>query len=305
MRALPRHWAVHRETVDLPGRGELDLALWGWSADSPAEAERHARQRWQEVVDRGGPVRGGEATEEYYPRRHLPEEILEEIHDEHGVLVAAVTRNRYGAEVLNTDLLLICDVDFPTEVAREAERAERRPGLLGRLLGRGGAEPDEHALGLPGEGAAREAHDLTLQQVGAFCVARPELGVRVYRTRNGFRLLITGSGLLPGSAGAEELMRELGTDPLYTTLCRVHESYRARLTPKPWRVDSRAPAPVRPWSARERWFAGWLDAYGRASAEVAVCRLIGTHGPEARGIEAELVRRHDAAVRAESGLRLA
>lgn len=129
--------------------------------------------------------------------------------------------------------------------------------------------------------------------------------MRVYRTRNGFRLLITGSGLLPGSAGSEELMRELGTDPLYTTLCRVHESYRARLTPKPWRVGTRAPAPVRPWSARERWFTGWLDDYRRASAEVAVCRLIGTHGPEARGIEAELVGRHDAAVRADSGLRLA
>lgn len=150
MRALPRHWAVHRETVDLPGRGELDLALWGWSADSPAEAERHARRRWQEVVDRGGPVRPGEAAEEYYPRRHLPEEILEEIHDGRGELVAAVTRNRYGAEVLNTDLLLICDVDFPAEVVRETERADRRPSLLGRLLGRGTPEPDEHALGLPG-----------------------------------------------------------------------------------------------------------------------------------------------------------
>lgn len=307
MRALPRHWAVHREIVVLPEQGERDLALWGWSVDSPEEAQQHAHVRWQQAVARGVPSFDLEAAREYYPREHLPEQILEEMHDAQGTLVGAVTRNRYGAEVLNSDVLMICDVDFPAEVVRREAAGPPRRGLLSRLLRRPAppAESDGFERGLPGEGVARQAYETVLERIGAFCAAHPELGVRAYRTLCGFRLLITGSGLLPGSEGARALMHELGTDPLYTTLCQVHETYRARLTPKPWRVGVRTPWPVRPWFAEQRWFRDWLGRYQEACAHVAVCRLVGTYGPGSSGAEAELVARHDAAVRATSGLRLA
>lgn len=48
----------------------------------------------------------------YYPRAVLREELLEEVHDDSGTLAAAVRRNRYGAEVLSLDALLIADVDL-------------------------------------------------------------------------------------------------------------------------------------------------------------------------------------------------
>uniref|UniRef100_UPI001C3D5E17 hypothetical protein n=1 Tax=Picosynechococcus sp. (strain ATCC 27264 / PCC 7002 / PR-6) TaxID=32049 RepID=UPI001C3D5E17 len=105
---------------------------------------------------------------EYYPSRRLPEELLEEVHGEDGALIAAVTRNRYGAAVLNTDALLICDVDRPPEdVGRSRPRigrAGKRPGLLSRLLG-GGATHDTARETSPGEPAPRGA-DISTGGVG-------------------------------------------------------------------------------------------------------------------------------------------
>jgi len=38
---------------------------------------------------------------------------------------------------------------------------------------------------------------------------------------------------------AERLMRFLDADPKYAALCGKQKCYRARLTPKPWRVEER------------------------------------------------------------------
>ena len=61
--------------------------------------------------------------------------------------------------------------------------------------------------------------------------------MRAYRTRHGFRLLVSGADAHPASERARTLMAEMRSDPLYMLLCRVHDTYRARLTPKPWRVE--------------------------------------------------------------------
>ena len=44
--------------------------------------------------------------------------------------MGVITRNRYGAEVLNTDAVLIADIDLPEPVRLPGQ------GLLGRLFGR-------------------------------------------------------------------------------------------------------------------------------------------------------------------------
>lgn len=58
----------------------------------------------------------------------------------------------------------------------------------------------------------------------------------VYRTSAGFRLIVQGKGFTPGSPETRKLMRRFGADYLYATLCDAQKCFRARLTPKPYRI---------------------------------------------------------------------
>lgn len=312
MKPLPRYWAVHHEVANLAS-GKRPLSALGSSDLSQEQAERDARERFQALVAAGGPRPSG-AGGEYYPDRRRPEELLEEIHSPSGELIAVITRNRYGAAVLNTDAVLIADIDIPGDPARDAPVKPAGRGFFARLLGRDqgnnaldsssdGGDPD--LVGLPGSGRRGEEHQRILGRIGQFCADHPRFGVHTYRTRNGFRLLVTGTGAAPDSEQAHDLLAQLGSDELYTLLCRVHDTYRARLTPKPWRVGVRAPRAPGLGLPHGRGHQKWVEDYRAASSEVAVCRFIGSAGPAPDTLERQLIDLHDRAVRHDSGLRLA
>ncbi|MGP9538201.1 hypothetical protein ACT3SP_09315 [Brachybacterium sp. AOP43-C2-M15] len=325
MRPIPRHWATVHETHSFPGTGAFALTIHGCSDVSVEEARRDARERLDALIAAGGPEQLHASGHEYYPLRRLPEELLEEVRAADGALVAALTRNRYGAAVLNTDALLISDVDLPAEPTRRARAARKRPGLLTRLFGGGadgagpvgaepagaepaGAEPDAadpDAIGLEGAGERGEAHARILGTIDEFTARHPELGVRTYRTRGGFRLLISGSGAEPSSDRARELMEELRSDRLYVLLCRVHDSYRARLTPKPWRVGMDRFEQLGTRTAEDAVHRDWVRRYDAASQDVAVCRLLEVSGPAPTAVEQQIIELHDRATRPGSGLVLA
>lgn len=329
MEPIPRHWAAVRETHTFPGQGPFALTIHGSSDVSVEDARRDARERMDALVAAGGPEQEHDSGLEYYPSRRLPEELLEEVHGEDGTLIAAVTRNRYGAAVLNTDALLISDVDLPQEdVGRSRSRrgrAGKRPGLLSRLFG-GGAKhdaegessangsaadgnhdaaalPDE--LGGPGSGERGRVHAELLTSIRDFGARHPELGVRTYRTRHGFRLLVSGADAHPASEQARALMAEVRSDPLYMLLCRVHDTYRARLTPKPWRVEVDRFESLGTRAATDPEHRDWVRRYRDASAQVAVCRLLEVTGPAPSAEEQRIIDLHDRATRPESGLPLA
>lgn len=290
MRKIPVYWASVRENVTIPGDRDYVLTISGSSDLSAADAERDARERLQRLVSAGGP-RAMRHEHEYYPDRRLPEELLEEFHSPEGDLIAAITRNRYGAAVLNTDAVLISDIDFPTS---DPTSGAGPSGLFARLLGRGRQKQQEH-----------EQEREILDQVAAFSSRHPRLGVRTYRTRNGFRLLVTGSDAAPDSDRARTLLEELRSDQLYITLCRVHDSYRARLTPKPWRIAVDRLESLGTLTAGDERHRAWVGRYEAASRDVAVCRLVSTSGPAPSARERQIIDLHDRFVRPESGLTLA
>src|SRR5699024_8466115 len=119
-----------------------------------------------------------------------------------------------------------------------------------------------------------EEHRQALAKIGQFCADHPDLGVRTYRTRNGFRLLVTGTGADPGSTQSQELLSDLGSDELYTLLCRVHDTYRARLSPKPWRLGLAATATYGQRAVGTKQWRTWVSEYDAASAGVAACCFI-------------------------------
>src|SRR5699024_7991948 len=101
------------------------------------------------------------------------------------------------------------------------------------------------------------------------------------------------------------LMSELRSDELYMLLCRVHETYRARLTPKPWRGGMRARSRGGPQVAELDRYQQWLTRYTTASQDYAVCRLVAESGPAPTAVERQVIELHDRAVRPTSQLRLA
>ena len=188
----------------------------------------------------------------------LLEPIVEEV-DENNV----ITRNRYGVQVLNSTTLCFVDVDkFPLSLG------DTLRGLFGRKL-----TPEEKLM----------------QTLRGLCEADSSLGARVYRTHNGWRIMLAGDGLAPDSARMHELSRALHADPLYESLCTRQQCWRARLSPKPYRVGvTRYPRPVSSESVLAPEAQDWLRRYETACAGKAVCRFVDGIGTRISGPVVEL-----------------
>ena len=115
-----------------------------------------------------------------------------------------------------------------------------------------------------------------MQEVQAWADVNRDLDMRVYRTFAGLRCLITNKTFDPEDQRTLEMMEELNCDPLYIKLCKQQQCFRARLTPKPWRIRLEKPPARFPFESaeREQRFREWEHDYNTASQEFAVCRLI-------------------------------
>jgi hypothetical protein len=137
---------------------------------------------------------------------------------------------------------------------------------------------------------------------------RHNLGIRLYKTAGGYRALITSQTFRAASPESEALLKELGSDPMYVRLCRVQESFRARLTAKPWRCGSRTP-PVRfPYETddAQQAFNDWESKYAGKAARCATCEFVTALGPAQSLPEfTDLIAFHDEQTKAFSGLPLA
>ena len=103
-------------------------------------------------------------------------------------------------------------------------------------------------------------------------------------------------------------MQDLGADPAFVQLCRAQRSFRARLTPKPWRCGFGAPPSDFPRETPEEQtrFDAWLADYEIRCARFATCRLIEDVGwGRIHEDHADVVRQHDRLSRAETDLQLA
>lgn len=255
---IPSYWV--RETRELP-QGAGKMKLRGVSDVSMQDARRRLEERAQlrlafaagelsvdslrerlrrmDGYDASGETEGYEAD--------ICEPIVQKV-DEQNI----VTRNRYGALVLNTTSLCFADVDHVSG------------GFLNTLAQ------------LFGGGKSEE--ELLIERVRALCAANDNLSVRLYRTAAGFRLVLAGDYLALDSVALQSLFRALEVDSLYSKLCAQQGCFRARLTPKPSRVGvKRAPYCADSESAPAT-LADWIPAYEAACASYSVCRLVEQFG---------------------------
>ena len=273
---IAKYWALDEITATDPRGEKVTRQVYGGSDVSENEAKAEAKRRAEAIAQRirmGGI--GGRFHERWYEyaRQSKPEPIVEEFRDQGGRRVGAITANRYGACVLNTSELAFVDVDLKPRVT----------SLLGSLLGKKRLDPEREALdkleAWVGSGSGRAA--------------------RAYRTRSGLRYLIPSPLMKPDSDQTRAVMEQLGADKLYVTLCKQQHSFRARLTPKPWRLPRSVPAPLYDPDGAAHVNDAWRGTH-------AVCELIGEYGrAEEAPSTTELIAVHDAWTNVGSGLPLA
>jgi hypothetical protein len=280
-----RHWAKASASTAGPDGRRLEFTCWRGSDRSVEDARAAARSAAEDVAARA--AHAAVPPRAYaYGDRPLREEIVRSVDGERA---AVVTRNSFGCLVLNTAGVLFVDVDLPQVSSGGLG------GLFGRLFGRSSGNPESPQAG-------------ALAKLGAWLRRNPGYGFRVYRTRGGLRYLETSRFFDPASEEVATMLGELGCDPLYLRLCRTQQSFRARLTPKPWRCGVASPPSRFPHESpeREAAFRQWLDGYDACCERYAVCEPLPGVGDDLVSSDvAPLVRLHDEATRASSGLPLA
>ncbi len=323
---IPRHWAEARAQGRDQGR-KVTVRRFGWSADDPAAAQMMAEARAAEGLRRtlaGEKVARSEPKVPYNGAEGVP--IREEVVAEHGNCV--ITRNSYGALCLNTPDVLFADVDF-------AEAAPERFGCLAALaaiafgvaigVGYGSAligivgvlvgvmavfwsMTRGYRLWLLLRGGSER---LASGRLRAFAAAHPDWKLRVYRTPAGFRVLALHRTFAPDSPEVAELFAALKCDPVYVQMCRRQQCFRARVSPKPWRIGIADHLRPRPgvWPVRAEALPArrdWIEAYHAKAAGFAACRFemeLGQGNPDG-GVRA-VQELHDRLCRAGEGLPIA
>lgn len=271
-------------------RGEAgDFFSWRWSFKSLEEAKALANESAKQMAERFRRGNFPPHQDGYYPGRPFREQVLQEVKNNGGELVAVVTRNSYGCTVLNTARVMFVDVDLPEPKAAG--------GFLKRLFGKPEVVPPSDNI-----------QNAVVAKAENWMRNNDGWGWRIYRTRAGLRLLATHALFDPETAVANGVFQALGADPLYTQLCKSQKCFRARLTPKPWRCGIRKKPERWPWLTveREAEFRRWNEKYEMASRQWATCRLIGAIGNRDVHPDVQMVvDLHDGAVRIGSSLNLA
>ena len=134
------------------------------------------------------------------------------------------------------------------------------------------------------------------------------LGIRLYETCNGLRGIVTSSRFDPTDSVALDLMTYLGADPLYVKLCRLQNTFRARLTPKHWRIGLEERPLEQPsvTPLQTAQMQRWLERYRARSQQYATARLIAACGSNhSDELVHQVVTLHDTRCKVSSGLPLA
>ena len=253
-----KYWTIEKQKILIDGQAQ-EITCYGGSNISVEDAQARAREKAQKIQRK---IAGEKHLFEDY-EAEIREELLKII-DDH----SAITRNRYGAQVLNTENMLIMDIDEP--------RSAGGGGLAGLFKKKDMRPPKEQIFDMVKTLAT------TRYQNYAF---------RLYETYQGARVIVLGKDFDPRDSQIRKMMEEFNCDALYTMLCAKQGCFRARLTPKPSRMKFRGYKVKYPREGDDSEFQRWVSEYESMSRNFSVCKLIEQVGPSQ--YVNDVVRLHD------------
>jgi hypothetical protein len=312
---VPQFWAEGRARQRV-GNRQFTVRRFGWSDESQDAAQAHADARTAEALARviaGKEFERRELKFPYNGAEGMP--IREEIVSRHGDSV--ITRNSYGAKCLNTPNVFFADIDFGAhfELGGCATALAIFVGIAALpalylfprfrtivLLVPAMLILAAFALNLAYRTARRMRggdEQIARDQVDQFIERHPEWNVRLYRTPAGLRVLALHKTFDPNDSEVAEAFRELGVDPTYALMCQRQRCFRARVSPKPWRIGIEQHLRPRPgvWPVKPERIAertAWLDNYDEQSKAYAACSFVASLGSGVVDPEAKFVQElHD------------
>lgn len=236
---------------------QQEITCYGGSNLSLEDAAVKAKEKVEKIKRK---IRGEKHLFDEY-EAEIREEILQIIDDQ-----SAITRNRYGAQVLNVENLMILDIDKPKVI-----------GGLGGLFKKKDTRPPK---------------DQMSDMVRNLAVTKyTNLAFRIYETFQGARVIVMGKDFDPRDSETIRMMNEFNCDQLYTTLCQKQGCFRARLTPKPHRMKMKRYKVQFPRQGDDFEFQRWLAEYESISRNYGVCRFVEQVGTGYSSSEA--IRIHD------------
>ena len=253
-----KYWTVAKQKILIDGAAQ-EIVCYGGSNLSLEDAQIKAREKAEKIERK---IAGEKHLFDRY-EAEIREELLRII-DDH----SAITRNRYGAQVLNTENMMILDIDKPKAAAG---------GGLGGLFKKKDLRPPKEQI---------------FDMVRSLASSKySDYGFRLYETCQGARVIVLGRDFDPRDSQTRKMMDEFNCDPLYTLLCVKQGCYRARLTPKPYRIKMHGYKVKYPSEGENAEFQRWLSEYENVSRDFSVCKLIELVGPSQS--LTEVVRLHD------------
>lgn len=323
---IPDYWAEASVKHKVGGK-QITVRRFGWSEDSQEDAQRNADARAEDAFARvvaGEKLARREPKMAYNGAVGVP--IREEVLSRHDDVV--ITRNLYGARCLNTPNVLFADIDFVIEPMPSSLKwgillliivsFSIGKSLAGWWLGlaavfaawyvgykiaawlwaqklKAGASPEEQAM----------------NRVDAFMEKHPDWHLRIYRTPAGLRLLAMHKTFGPEDPEVATIFREIEADRIYVQMCTNQHCFRARVSPKPWRIGIESHLKPRPgvWPINPDRMPDrirWVEEYERKADAYASCRFMTAKGNGAVDPAVEKVRAlHDDLCRAHSDLPIA
>jgi hypothetical protein len=257
---IPPYWSKAQHPADNSNGRTDSVSACGWSFSSLEDAKAQASLRAKRIFDI---VSRGQKPDTYdYCDRPVKEEIIREILDEKEQ-IALITRNRYGALVLNSAKVLFADIDFPPASPK---------GLLETLA----------FMFMPKKREEKRQAIIVeaIQRVTQWAHSNPSHSFRMYRTQQGLRLLFTDKLYDPISNETMGILHALNSDPMYIKLTQKQECFRARLTAKPWRCGCSRPPNTYPRdnAEAERIFQQWESQYTNLASKFRACEFLKAFG---------------------------
>lgn len=253
-----KFWALATEPLTVDGEAR-HVKCYGGSDESIEHAVCAANKRVQQIQHK---INTNQSSWQDDYEVTIREEIVHTLSDS-----AVITRNRYGALILNTTDVAILDID-----------GHLQRGLFEKIFG-----APEEPLALLRWRLNKLKRKGPLQALS---------GWRLYQTHNGWRLMLNKESLDLHHRSFLQIIRALRADWLYGMLCQKQQCYRARLTPKPYRMripTIRYRCPMPPEESEHA--RQWTQMYAEKSRSFSVCHLLHAEGADLSDLPA--VREHD------------